>query len=63
MEGSEAAMILIAYITFLGALDTGATALREDQGEIALSLMESAAVALGVPAGLAAVACMVTWFF
>ena len=57
------AMILIAYITVLAVFATGATALREDQGAIAPSPMESAGVALGVPAGLAAVACMVAWFF
>ena len=56
------AMILIAYITVLAVFATGATALREDQGAIAPSPMESAGVALGVPAALAAVACMVAWF-
>lgn len=63
MAGSKEAMILIAYITVLAVVATGATAVNEDLGATAPSPMQSAGVALGVPAALAAVACMVAWFF
>lgn len=64
MEGSKKmAMVLIAYITVVAVFATEATALREDQVAVAPSPMESAGIALGLPAGLAAVACMVAWFF
>ncbi|XWS19825.1 hypothetical protein CRYUN_Cryun31cG0049900 [Craigia yunnanensis] len=63
MKGSKMAMILIAYITVLAVFVTGDTAVREDQGAFAPSPMESAGVALGVPAALATVAFMVAWFF
>ncbi|OMO49932.1 hypothetical protein COLO4_38288 [Corchorus olitorius] len=62
MKGSKVAMILIAYITIL-AFATGATAVTEDLGAIAPSPMESAGAALGVPAALAAAACVLAWFF
>ncbi|KAB2007627.1 hypothetical protein ES319_D10G042700v1 [Gossypium barbadense] len=58
MEGSKMAMILIAYITVLAVFTNGATALREDQGAVAPSPMESAGAALGVPAAVAALASM-----
>ncbi|XVF25493.1 hypothetical protein REPUB_Repub13aG0217200 [Reevesia pubescens] len=61
MEGSKMAMILIAYIMVLAVFATGATALREDQGAVAPSPMESAGVALGVSAALAAVASMISF--
>lgn len=57
------AMVLVAYITVLAVFATRATAVREDQGAVAPSPMESAGVALGVPAALAAVASMAAWFF
>ncbi|KAE8722958.1 Detected protein of unknown function [Hibiscus syriacus] len=63
MEGSKMA---IACIMVVAVLASGATALREDQGEIAPSPMESAGVALGVPAAaaaLAALASMAACFF
>ncbi|OMO66609.1 hypothetical protein CCACVL1_21063 [Corchorus capsularis] len=63
MEGSKVAMLLIAYLTILAVFATGATAVREDLGAIAPSPMESAGAALGVPAALAAAACMLAWFF
>ncbi|XVF87186.1 hypothetical protein PTKIN_Ptkin18bG0098800 [Pterospermum kingtungense] len=62
MEGSKMAMILVAYITVLAVFATGASAVREDQGAVAPSPMESGAVALGVPAAMAAVASMAAWF-
>ncbi|MBA0569691.1 hypothetical protein Golob_003406 [Gossypium lobatum] len=58
MEGSKMAMILIAYVTVLAVFTNGATALREDQGAVAPSPMESAGAALGVPAAVAALASM-----
>ncbi|KAK8608081.1 hypothetical protein V6N13_023515 [Hibiscus sabdariffa] len=60
MEGSKMA---IACIMAIAVLASGATALREDQGAAAPSPMESGAVALGVPAALAALASMAAWFF
>lgn len=47
-------MLLIAYITLVAVVASGATGLREDQGAVAPSPMESGGVALGVPAALAA---------
>ncbi|MBA0598187.1 hypothetical protein Gorai_007962 [Gossypium raimondii] len=56
-------MILIVYISVVTVFATGITALREDQGAIPPSPMESGGVALGVPAALAVLASMVAWFF
>ncbi|MBA0866222.1 hypothetical protein Goshw_019026 [Gossypium schwendimanii] len=51
IQGSKMSMILIAYITLVASVAMG---LREDQGAVAPSPMESGGVALGVPAALAA---------
>ncbi|GMI91645.1 hypothetical protein HRI_002833800 [Hibiscus trionum] len=63
MEGRKMSMILIACITVLVVFGSGvAAALREDQGAIAPSPMESGAAAVGVPAALvAALASMVAF--
>ncbi|MBA0748068.1 hypothetical protein Gogos_004923 [Gossypium gossypioides] len=63
MKGSKVAMILIVYIAVVTVFATGITALREDQGAIPPSPMETGGVALGVPAALAVLASMVAWFF
>lgn len=65
MEGSKMATILVAYITVLVVFVTGvaATGVREDQGAVAPSPMESAGVALGAPAVFVAVLSMLAWFF
>ncbi|MFQ6631503.1 hypothetical protein Gotur_009894 [Gossypium turneri] len=65
MEGSKMAMVLVAYITVLVVFATGvaATSVREDQGAVAPSPMESAGVALGAPAVFVAVVSMLAWFF
>ncbi|KAL4279783.1 hypothetical protein GQ457_03G035600 [Hibiscus cannabinus] len=63
MEGGKMSMLFIAYITVLAVFASGVAALREAQGEIAPSPMESGAVAMGVPAALvgAALASMVAF--
>ncbi|KAK5803359.1 hypothetical protein PVK06_031004 [Gossypium arboreum] len=63
MEGSKMAMVLVAYITVL-VFSTGvaATGVREDQGAVAPSPMESAGVALGASAVFVAVVSMLAWF-
>ncbi|KAL4334238.1 hypothetical protein GQ457_07G030140 [Hibiscus cannabinus] len=52
MEGRKMSVILIACITVLAVFASRVAALREDQGAIAPSPMESGAVAMGVPAAL-----------
>ncbi|KAK8580550.1 hypothetical protein V6N13_143630 [Hibiscus sabdariffa] len=63
MEGGKMIMVCIAYITVFGVFASGVAALREGQGAIAPSPMESGAVAMGVPAALvgAALASMVAF--
>ncbi|KAK8692510.1 hypothetical protein V6N13_075969 [Hibiscus sabdariffa] len=63
MEGGKMSMLFIAYITVLAVFASGVAALREAQGAIAPSPMESGAVAMGVQAALvgAALASMVAF--